>query len=39
MPPETRARLVDYFRPHNERLYELIGIDFGWERESAAAAV
>ncbi len=39
MPPETRARLVDYFRPHNERLYELIGIDFGWERESSAVAV
>ena len=39
MPPETRARLADYFRPHNERLYELIGIDFGWERDSAAVAV
>ena len=28
---ETRARLVEYFRPHNERLYELTGIDFGWD--------
>lgn len=29
---ETRAELVEYFRPHNERLYELVGIDFGWDR-------
>lgn len=34
MPSDVRARLSDYFRPHNERLYELVGIDFGWERES-----
>ena len=38
MTPETRAKLVDYFRPHNERLYELVGIDFGWERSAAPAA-
>jgi Sulfotransferase domain len=30
MAQETRARLQDYFRPHNERLRELTGIDFGW---------
>jgi hypothetical protein len=35
--PETRARLADYFRPHNERLYELVGFDFGWDREPVAA--
>jgi Sulfotransferase domain len=35
--PETRARLGDYFRPHNERLRELTGVDFGWDRESVAA--
>lgn len=29
---ETRTQLVEYFRPHNERLYELLGIDFGWDR-------
>ena len=34
MPLELRARFIDYFRPHNERLYELVGIDFGWEREA-----
>jgi hypothetical protein len=27
-----RRGLTDYFRPHNERLYELIGVDFGWDR-------
>jgi sulfotransferase family protein len=25
-----RRELAEYFRPHNERLYELIGVDFGW---------
>jgi hypothetical protein len=39
MLPETRARLVEYFRPHNERLYELVGIDFEWERETTPIAV
>jgi hypothetical protein len=29
--PEDRARLREYFRPHNERLYELLGRDFGWD--------
>jgi hypothetical protein len=32
MPAETLASLTDYFRPHNERLYEMVGIDFGWPR-------
>lgn len=27
----TRSALVDYFRPHNERLYNLLGCDFGWD--------
>jgi hypothetical protein len=29
---QTRERLQEYFRPHNQRLYELIGRDLGWER-------
>jgi hypothetical protein len=33
MQPETRARLMDYFAPHNRRLFELLGEDFGWEAE------
>jgi len=31
IPSAVRQQLAEYFRPHNERLYELVGIDFGWE--------
>jgi Sulfotransferase domain len=31
IPPDTRAHLADYFRPHNQRLYDLLGVDFDWE--------
>ena len=30
MTAQERAALADYFRPHNERLYELLGADLGW---------
>jgi hypothetical protein len=30
MAAATRERLREYFGPHNERLNELTGIDFGW---------
>jgi hypothetical protein len=30
LDPELRARLRVYFAPHNARLYELLGRDFGW---------
>lgn len=30
LAPETREKLKAYFKPHNERLYELVGMDFGW---------
>lgn len=30
MNPDTRRQLEEYFRPHNQRLYELIGRDMGW---------
>ena len=30
MKPETRARLERYFEPHNQRLYDYLGRDFGW---------
>ena len=33
MSADTRSMLKEYFRPHNERLYELVGIDFGWDAE------
>ena len=32
MKPETRKRLVAYFKPHNERLYEFLDRDFGWDK-------
>ena len=27
----TRRRLEKFFEPHNQRLYEYLGVDFGWE--------
>jgi hypothetical protein len=27
---DTAAELREFFRPHNERLYELLGTDYGW---------
>ena len=30
MSAATRARLDGYFEPHNRRLYEYLGEDFGW---------
>lgn len=30
MDPATRERLGAFFEPHNRRLYELLGRDFGW---------
>lgn len=33
MNPKTRQELVEYFRPYNQRLYDLLSIDFGWEAD------
>lgn len=30
MAPETRSSLREYFEPHNQRLYALMGEDYGW---------
>jgi hypothetical protein len=30
MSPKIRAELNDYFKPHNQELYEYLGKDFGW---------
>lgn len=30
--PEVYQYLNDYFLPHNQALYELLGRDFGWEK-------
>ena len=29
--PGLRAQLVEYFRPHNKRLYDFLGRDFAWD--------
>jgi len=26
-----KKKLINYFKPHNERLYQFLGRDFGWE--------
>jgi hypothetical protein len=31
MTPETRLRLQEYFAPHNDRLFELLGERFDWQ--------
>jgi hypothetical protein len=31
MDPKMREYLVEYFKPHNARLYELLGEDVGWD--------
>jgi len=31
MNSKTRDELLDYFRPHNERLYRLLGRSFDWD--------
>ena len=30
MAPRLRRRLEEFFEPHNRRLYEHLGVDFGW---------
>ncbi len=31
MDTATRQQLINYFKPHNERLYEYLGRDFYWD--------
>ncbi len=31
MDAAIRKRLTTYFEPHNQRLYEFLGMDLGWE--------
>ena len=30
MDSATRRRLQEYFEPHNQRLYDHLGVDFEW---------
>lgn len=32
MPAGTRAKLVEYFRPYNQQLYDLLGMKFDWDK-------
>lgn len=34
LEPALRERLAAWFAPHNRALYELLGRDLGWERET-----
>ena len=33
LPVDTHKKLADYFKPHNQRLYEFLGRKFDWEEE------
>jgi len=32
MKPETRKKLIEYYKPYNENLYKLIGKNFDWDK-------
>jgi hypothetical protein len=32
MSAKTRQNLLDHFKPHNQRLNEYLGVDFGWTK-------
>jgi Sulfotransferase domain len=32
MDAAMRTRLVEYFKPHNARLYDYLSVDFGWDK-------
>jgi hypothetical protein len=38
VPAAAAQRLRELFRPHNERLYDYLGVDFGWERRAGRRA-
>jgi hypothetical protein len=32
MSAKTRHHLLDHFKPHNQRLFDYLGVDFGWNK-------
>jgi hypothetical protein len=38
MRPGTRARLARHYAAHNQRLYAMLGVDYGWTAPAPAAA-
>jgi hypothetical protein len=37
MDPVTREQLREFFSPHNQRLFQMLGTDFAWESGTAAS--
>jgi hypothetical protein len=33
MNPDTRKKLSEYFKPHNQRLSELLEMEFDWDNK------
>jgi hypothetical protein len=31
MNPETRKKLVDFYKPYNKELYDFLGVDYQWD--------
>jgi len=34
MNPTTRKKLIEYFMPHNQRLYDYLALNYGWDNET-----
>lgn len=32
LKPETRQKLIEYFKPYNQQLYKFLERDFGWDK-------
>jgi hypothetical protein len=37
MRPETRERLREFYAPHNDRLYDLLGVNYRWSDQTETA--
>lgn len=37
MRPDTKERLREFYIPHNERLFALLGADYGWNDQKSAS--
>ena len=33
MSSDLRNELVEYFKPHNQRLYDFLGKSFDWDKQ------
>ncbi len=32
MNPTTRSRLIEFYKPYNQKLYDYFGVNFNWEK-------